>query len=323
MNAGTSPSRERHSRRSREPSDRHRRELGAPSAGSRRRGTGRVAPPGDRISGLESSRDASSRPLPSSSLFTLDVGLDDHYGLELTSELARFDGNLYGGAGLAASIAAMETTTGRGALWTTVQFVGSATIGDRIDCHVEVLAEGYNTTQARVTATFDGRIVFLALGATARQRDEAFSAAFGAMPDVPGPDASEPWQPAFPVPPESIGRRGPFLTAEFRHTQDRHGSQKLWARIKAGKQTRATISYLADFVPSAVLRVAGRAGGGTSLDNSIRFGVAPPPDTDWILIDTEPYLADSGYVHGGARLWSERGDLLALASQTAAAKLFD
>jgi acyl-CoA thioesterase len=44
---------------------------------------------------------------------------------------------------------------------------------------------------------------------------------------------------------------------------------------------------------------------------------------DWILIDTEPQLADSGYVHGTARLWSTDGHLLAVASQTAVAKLFD
>jgi acyl-CoA thioesterase II len=256
-------------------------------------------------------------------LFELEPIGDDHYGLELTSDLARFDGRLFGGAGLAASVAAMEAATGRGALWTTVQFVGQAEIGDHIDLHTEVLAQGFNTSQARVTGTTGEEIVFVALGSTARRRDDAFGAAFGTMPDVAGPDDSDPWSPAFPLPPTSIERRGPFATAEFRAAKSADGFDTLWARINAGLQNRVTLAYLADFVPSAVLRAAGRAGGGVSLDNSIRFGIVPPPETDWILIDTHPYLADSGYVHGAARLWSAGGLLLAVASQTAVAKFFD
>jgi acyl-CoA thioesterase len=256
-------------------------------------------------------------------LLELHPGDDGHYGFEITPELARFDGRLFGGAGLAASVAVLEAATGRNALWTTVQFVGNAALGERIDCHAEVLAEGYNTTQARVTATADGKIVFLALGSTARIRDDGFGADLGLMPNVAGPEQCAPWMPELPIPLESITARGPFATAEFRLTKHDDGSTNMWARMKGSPQTRMTIAYLADFVPSAVLRAAGRNGGGTSLDNSIRFGKAAPAGTDWILIETDPYLADSGYVHGGARLWSAEGQLLAVASQTAVAKLFD
>lgn len=256
-------------------------------------------------------------------MFELRPTGDGRYAFDLTPALARFDGRLFGGAGLAASVAALEAASDRGALWTTVQFVGSAEIGERIECGVDLLAEGYNTSQGRVTATVGDRLIFLALGSTARSRDDGFGADLGMMPSVPTPDQCEPWMPEFPVPPESITARGPFSTAEFRLAKRDDGSVNLWTRMKAGPLTRLTLSYLADFVPSAVLRAAGRNGGGTSLDNSIRFGRAPAPDTDWILVDTEPYLADSGYVHGGARLWSADGQLLAVASQTAVAKLFD
>jgi acyl-CoA thioesterase II len=248
---------------------------------------------------------------------------DGHYGFDLTPELARFDGRLFGGAGLAASIAALEAATERSALWATAQFVGSAEIGEHIDCHTEVVAAGYNTSQARVTATTDGRIIFLALGSTARSRDDGFGADLGTMPAVPGADECASWVPEFPVLPETITARGPFATAELRLAKADDGSTHLWARMKASTQSRLTLAYLSDFVPSAVLRAAGRNGGGTSLDNSIRFGPAPAPDTDWILIETDPYLADSGYVHGAARLWSADGRLLAVASQTAVAKIFD
>jgi acyl-CoA thioesterase II len=256
-------------------------------------------------------------------LFDFHDNVDGHYTFELTPELARFDGRLFGGAGLAAAVAALEAETKRNALWATVQFVGTADVGDPIDCHVEVLASGHDTTQARVTATTGDRIVFLALGSTARTRDDAFGAALGSMPNIPGPEECALWEPAFPFPTETITARGPFATAEFRLAPGRNGSVMLWARMRESDQSRMTIAYLGDFVPSAVLRAAGRNGGGTSLDNSIRFGKAPPPGTEWILIDTEPHLADSGYVHGAARLWSSDGQLLAVASQTAVAKLFD
>ena len=85
--------------------------------------------------------------------------------------------------------------------------------------------------------------------------------------------------------------------------------------------TRATISFLADMVPSAVARAAGKMGGGTSLDNSIRYGAMT--DTDWILLDMDPYFGSSGYLHGAARIWAQDGTLVAVASQTATAMVWE
>jgi acyl-CoA thioesterase len=109
--------------------------------------------------------------------------------------------------------------------------------------------------------------------------------------------------------------------AEIREPRGRHTRHALWARMRGRPQTRATLGFLADMVPTAVVRAAGRAGAGTSLDNSMRFG--PSPETDWMLIDFDPYLASGGYAHGGARLWAPDGTLLGVASQTATLVLFD
>lgn len=245
------------------------------------------------------------------------------YGFDLTPELARFDGRLFGGAGLAAAVAVLEAETERRALWTTVQFVASAEIGERIDCRAEVLAAGYNTAQAQVRASVGDRLVFVALGSTARTRENGFSADIATMPDMPGPDDCPGWLPELPFPIETITARGPFATSEFRFAANPDGPSGLWARLRSGPQTRATIAYLADFVPSSVLRAAGRAGGGTSLDNSIRYGQDVPPGAEWVLIVTDPYFVENGYVHGGARIWSEDGRLLAVASQTAIARILD
>src|SRR5437660_11204543 len=116
---------------------------------------------------------------------------EGRWSFELTSPLTRHDGKLYGGAGIAASVATIEAETGRDALWTTTQFVGSADMGDRIDCHVEVLARGRRTSQVRVTGTVGDRIVFAALGATGATRDGPVEIQVGTMPDAPGPGHGE------------------------------------------------------------------------------------------------------------------------------------
>jgi acyl-CoA thioesterase len=96
---------------------------------------------------------------------------------------------------------------------------------------------------------------------------------------------------------------------------------RMWMRMRHGPLTRAAVTFLADVVPSGVVRAAGRTGAGTSLDNSMRFGIEP--QGDWMLVDVDPYLISDGYVHGAGRVWSEGGALLGVASQTASVLLFD
>jgi len=243
------------------------------------------------------------------------LGLERHdegrWSFELTGPLTRFDGKLYGGTGIAVSVATMEAESGRGAVYNAVQFVGSADIGDRIDCHVETMANGRRTTQLRLTATVGDRVVLAAIGATGEDRG-GLTAQFGDMPDAPMPDENGTWKPNVPFP---IPRDVPsWLTiCELRDVPGpRH---LLWARMKDMPLTRAALGFLADMVPSAVVRAAGHVGGGTSLDNAMRFG--PVPESDWMLIDFDPYQVSGGYAHGAARLWSSEGTLLGVASQTA------
>lgn len=212
----------------------------------------------------------------------------------------------------------MEAESGRGALYATVQFAGSADTGERIDCSVEVLARGRRTSQLRMTASVGDRIVLAAIGATGDPPAGAVSAQFGSMPAVAPPGESAPWRPNVPFPiPTDVPS---WLTgAELREAEG--PSHALWARRRDMRQTRATLGFLADMVPSAVVRAAGRVGAGTSLDNSMRFGATP--DTEWILVDFDPYLVSGGYAHGAARLWAEDGTLLGVASQTATVLLFE
>ncbi|HVM51953.1 MAG TPA: thioesterase family protein [Acidimicrobiales bacterium] len=241
---------------------------------------------------------------------------DRSWSFELTPELTRPDGKLYGGTGIAVAIAAMEAETARDTLWTTVQFVSSADVGDRISCGVEVLAAGRRTSQVRITATVGDRVVLAALGATGLARDGGMQVQVGEMPDAGDPADAGPWGSTSSFRPAEGASW--FAIAELRQAETADDRYAMWARMRSMPQTRATIAFLADMVPSAVVRAGGRMGGGTSLDNSARFGPEPAAGTEWILLDFDPYLAEGGYLHGGARIWSPDGTLLGVASQTAA-----
>lgn len=234
----------------------------------------------------------------------------------LTTPLSRFDGKFYGGTGLAVATALMEAETGRRAVWATVQFASTTDVGAEIDCQVEVLAAGRTTSQLRVTGSTDGELLFLALGATGESRSGALEAQFGFPPEVPSPEDCDSWRPA--VPNLDGLNRGWLEGLDIRQVE---GGMAYWMRLFDRPLTRAALGFMADVVPSGVVRAAGRAGAGRSLDNSIRFG--PDPVGDWVLVAIDPHQISGGYVNGAARLWARDGTLLGIASQTASLLLFD
>ncbi len=238
------------------------------------------------------------------------------WSFNLTTPLSRFDGKFYGGTGLAVATALMEAETGRHSIWATVQFASTADTGEDIDCDVEVLAGGRRTSQLRITAVTDNGILFTGLGATADSRKGALEAQFGAPPEVPGPEDCPSWRPAVAL---REGHNPGWLSGMDIRQVD--GGMGYWMRMDNRPLTRAALAFMADVVPSGVVRAAGRAGAGRSLDNSIRLG--PDPVGDWVLVDIDPHLISGGYVHGAARLWSTGGTLLGIASQTASLLLFD
>jgi acyl-CoA thioesterase len=249
-------------------------------------------------------------------------------GFDLTATLARFDGRLFGGTAIAVAVALAEVETARPALWATVQFIaGDSKVGDRFACTTEVLAEGRSAAQVRVTARVDGREIFCAFGATAHRKPGRIEAAFEAFPSVPGPDESPPF--LLPIP---DGLRSSAAKAlrniEMRNAPPLPGNTTarthltLWARVPGHPATPAVIAYLADMVPLSIARAADRAGGGSSIDNTMRFAGATTAD-EWILLELDPHLASGGYGHGSVLVWSPEGQLLATGGQTASLLLFD
>jgi acyl-CoA thioesterase len=249
----------------------------------------------------------------------IPLGCDDqepsrgHF--ELTIDLARPDGALYGGTGVAASVMAMEAATQRDALWVLTQFVSSPTVGSRIDWVVLTHAAGGRIAQLQVMASVDEQLVYCALGATARPRPGGLDGRFLPMPEVTAPDDSPPMHRGMvgqPAP--GFQRRVEFREATLRAPAPNR--MALWARLRSGSElTRAAVAFLADMVPVAVARAAGRQGAGFSLDNALRFGDLPP--TEWVLIELRGDLSNHGYGHGSLAAWASDGTLVATGSQTA------
>jgi acyl-CoA thioesterase II len=237
---------------------------------------------------------------------------------ELTAGLARPDGALYGGTGAAVSVMAMESATQRDALWVVTQFIAQAHVGECLDVQVDTLAMGGRIAQLRVTGTVGDRVIFCSIGAAAHPRPDGLTGQYLPMPLVSAPDESGPM--AF-GPASGEGREMAFTRRlEFRQAsyaeEQSAGSLALWARLAdIDELTRAGIAYLADMVPPAIARAAGKVGGGFSLDNSLRF--ADVPSTEWILLDLRGELASNGYGHGSFTAWTPDGTLVATGSQTA------
>lgn len=249
--------------------------------------------------------------------------VDGRTSFELTPALVRFDGQLFGGTGLAVVVEAIEQLTGRDALWATVQFVDTAAEGETLDVVAEELAHGGTTSQVRVTATHEGRVVLAGLGSSARTREGSFAATFATISDVVPPEECGPLTFGAFEPPPEMKARGPFAIGDYRVAPGPNDSHLVWVRIDGVAVTRSFLAFVADFIPSAMLRSVGKFGGGTSLDNSMRFGPASISDEGWVLLESDPYFADNGFLHGAARLWTPDGTLVAIASQSAVARIFD
>lgn len=240
----------------------------------------------------------------------------------LQPELARPDGALYGGTATAVSVAAMEAATGRPGLWVTTQFVSQTRLGALIDCAVEVHAQGRRVSQCEVRGREGDRLLFVSLGSTAVPAAGGVAGQFLVMPKVTPPDQGPPMPMGAPAeapgaPVVGFGSQVEYRVAEALEASPLGPDVAMWARLTGDRPvTRAAIAFLADMVPVGVARAAGLAGGGISLDHSLRFGsVASEPG--WLLLELRGHLANGSQGHGSVRVWTEDGRLVAVGGQSA------
>lgn len=252
--------------------------------------------------------------------------------LTLAPHLSRIDGKLYGGTALAVALAAAEAATGRPALWSTTQLVGTTTVGSEIVVATTEVARGHLVSQVQVDARVNGRLVFTGVGATADVKPEGLGGIGPRFPDVAPPeDCPVLWGPTrtpWFVGPDGDSGTGQHHACEFRIAERAEGDgdgrpdrRLLWSRMVAPTAdpeapiTPAGLGFVADMVPLAVAAACGAQGGGTSIDQTLRLG--EPARHPWVLLDIEAEVAHGGFGHGRAVMWSPDGRVVGVGSQTA------
>ena len=246
----------------------------------------------------------------------------------LTPEVSRGDGALYGGTAIAAAVVAMEAATRRPCLWVTTQYVSQAALGDRIDLSVDVLSNGRHIAQCQVAGRKDDRVLFVALGSTAAPRPEGLEGQYEEMPAVTAPERGAPMVHGHRVEAPPDLQPGFHARVEFRVAEPLGPPASAPPRARGARMrpsavpegwnglTAAAIAFLADMVPPAIARAAGVAGGGISLDNSLRFA-SVPPGTEWVLLELRGHMSWGSHGHGSVRAWTPDGVLVGVGGQSA------
>lgn len=241
--------------------------------------------------------------------------------IPVTKGLITLTGGLYGGAGLAAVVAAFEAATGRPLRWATCQFVASATAGETLRVEVREDVRGHRVTQAHAVVTVGERTALRASAALGEEREGTAAHHWLEMPDVPAPEDCA--EPAFPGKDDDSllakSERRLALSPEPFETDQPRGAGfhlALWTRI-IGHDTgsAAMLAWIQDMVPMGVAGGLGERLGGSSLDNTLRM--VSSVSADWVLVDIRPTSVSGGYGHGDVHLWAPDGELLATGSQTA------
>lgn len=248
---------------------------------------------------------------------------EQSFVLSVEPRLTTSGGFLFGGAGLGAGIAALETVSQRRCTWATAQYLSYARRDEKVEIDVTIAVAGSSVTQARAVCRVGEREV---LTVNAALGDRNFSAAgqFVTMPETVSPQDARPR----PLRPDHANSIMEALDMRFSKGRDfseldgtpSDGRTMMWVRIKSLVDgiDAAALGILGDFVPMAAGQALGLRAGGNSLDNTIRFANLVP--TDWVLLDIQIESVQRGFAHGTIQMFAEDGTLLATASQSCIAR---
>ena len=255
----------------------------------------------------------------------LEVGDDPTRArLPIAERICTPMGTLYGGAGLATGILAMEEATARPVIWATAQFLATGAPPAVADLEVTPAAEGAAVSQARVVGRVGSSELFVVTGAFGARPLEA-AGRWLAPPDVPPADECPErihWRPVL----GGIAERFEVRLAEGRQPHELDGTlgsgrTVLWARLpELDALSGAALGLLADHVPFGIGQAFGRRASGTSLDTTLRVVTLVP--TDWVLLDVRIVAVARGIAHGHMVMWAEDGTLLGTASQSAVVRFW-
>ena len=228
------------------------------------------------------------------------------------------DRHLFGGAGVAAAIHAMERFSGQEALWGCAQFQSVAKIGQTLELVETARVAGRSISQFSISAQVDGETVLQFTGATGDTRPHAEDQNWvhrETMPDIAAAkfvvahnDAHEDIHGRFEAR-QVKGRFGKFS----RDPRTDNQKVEVWFRPFSGVVDRAVLAMLCDFVPATTTNALGVRSGGRSIDNHIRFGRMVP--TEWVLAEFHMVSIAHGTGYGMSTLYAEDGTIMAIGSQ--------
>ncbi len=249
----------------------------------------------------------------------------DTWGFEVTERLITPGKFLFGGCGLASGLVALEEASERPTIWASAHYLSYAPLGAYVTVKTDLRVVGGHVTQARATTFVDEREV-LTVNAALGTGELSAPGPWVTMPDVNEPEK---------CPQRIMPKR--FDNSIFNHVETRialgrsfedldgtPGSpvSALWSRVPGHMEpSAATLSIFGDYVSGGATQPLGRNTMGRSLDNSIRVATLVP--TEWVLCEIRMHALAGGFAQGTAFLWSRDGTLLATASQSIAAKLWD
>ncbi len=230
---------------------------------------------------------------------------------------------LYGGAGLAAGLAALEEASGRPTAWGSAQYLAHAPTHATVTVTTELTAVGHRMTQARAVARV-GDDEILTVNAALGAGELSAASPWTTMADVPPPLECPPR-----YLPDAMGANL-FAHVESRVALGRLPEQldgnpgspvsAVWVRLPGHLEpSAATLAIFGDYVSGGAMEPMGLRTFGRSLDNTLRVAALEP--TEWVLCEIHMHALLAGIGQGTAFLWSEGGTLLATASQSFVARL--
>jgi acyl-CoA thioesterase-2 len=258
--------------------------------------------------------------------------LRSHLGLLATDDPFRWElgwsprvltgaGALHGGTALALTVEAAAAAIGRPVVTATAQYLSFVAPPARVQIHVSVDVAGHRLTQGRATVSANDEPVLTTL-MTLGTRTFPVTKTWSRPTRVPPPELCNAL-PAILSSPGTLSEVCEFRLAAGRPVNELDGvagpgSFAIWCRLPGGVRHMAAgdVAIFADFPLHPLSGAMGRPCTGTSLDNSIRIIDLVP--TEWVLCESWVDAVAHGFGQVSTRLWSQQGDLLAIAGQTVA-----
>ena len=250
---------------------------------------------------------------------------DVTWGFEVTERVITPGNFLFGGCGLASALVALEEASARPTIWATAQYLSYAPLGSLVTVKTDLAVVGGRVTQARATTYAQGREI-LTVNAALGTGELTSPTPWVTMPEVKAPEDC-----AMRVMPERFNRSvfdhletRIALGRSFEQIDGTPGSpiSALWSRVPGHfDPSAATLAIFGDYVAGGATQPLGFSTMGRSLDNTIRIARLEP--TEWVLTEIHMHALAGGFAQGTAFMWSKSGTLLATASQSIAARIWD